>query len=340
MDKLHEPLRFTTPVLRRRRSSVETGATRSSTGSDAGLGGMHFIRSVVNHMNEGGECDAVESEYIRLEEEQGRREEKGDGDGGQGVELFSEEEDNLSSGDEAFTVTSKHKEVVKQRKKEKEKSKKSKKRKKEEIDEDSEEEDRFEPPKKGEIVVVKFGPKNYECTVDSDGVVKDRKGRRCVKVAGKGGGGKEEWTEFIPLCDWEDRLVEDAGKYKLNLSGSIMQEVDVGGGGARRNSVSAARRLSSSGGLARPPSWGGVENRNPVGVGGGGMASNPYAPKSSGGGGGMASNPYAPKPSGGGGGGAAKPAMTDAQRKRMEENKAKAARVREERKKAAASGNG
>ena len=72
LDALNEPVRFGTPVLRRRRRSSLSSSTR---GSDAGIGSMHFIRSVVNHYNEGGTCDQVESEYHRLEEE-------GQGEGG------------------------------------------------------------------------------------------------------------------------------------------------------------------------------------------------------------------------------------------------------------------
>lgn len=93
LDKLNEPARFSTPVLRRRRRSSMGGSSR---GSDAGLGSMHFIRSVVDHYNQGGNCDQVEAEYHRLDDE-GQGED--DEDGGDSADVFSEEDDNLDPDD-------------------------------------------------------------------------------------------------------------------------------------------------------------------------------------------------------------------------------------------------
>jgi ERCC4-related helicase len=67
---------LTTPILNRRmmrrKGTPPTSPTSSqmsdSQGSSGGLGDMGFIRSVLEHHRQGGDCDQVESEYCRLEE--------------------------------------------------------------------------------------------------------------------------------------------------------------------------------------------------------------------------------------------------------------------------------
>ena len=92
-----EQTQFTTPILRRRRQSG--GRLGLSGGSDGGLGEMHFIRSVIDHHNKGGECNAVESEYLRLEQLKSPQEVNGSSKRSEKEQCSSDEEDDLSFND-------------------------------------------------------------------------------------------------------------------------------------------------------------------------------------------------------------------------------------------------
>lgn len=171
---------------------------RASYGSDQGLGQMHFIRSVVEHHNDGGIASAVEDEYLRLEE----LGEEGEGSEEVGGCWESGEDESLTDSFGCFqtagAVLRANESAI--------------------VD--------FNMPVKGTVVMLSFPQGGVYRSKVINGVVETaNNGVRCIKVESVNREGKKaDWSEDVPVSEWKKRFkgpdVEE-GKGLINSNGLL-----------------------------------------------------------------------------------------------------------------------
>jgi hypothetical protein len=76
---------FATPLLNRRMMKSSDTSGRRSSQSEQGLGKMHFIRSVLEHLRQGGDANDIEDFYQQVGEDVEQEETEGNASGAQEI---------------------------------------------------------------------------------------------------------------------------------------------------------------------------------------------------------------------------------------------------------------
>jgi len=185
VDIMEESGRFTTPRLRRRRRTSEGSQLSggwSATSVD-GLGDMHFIKSVIDHHNRGGEARELEEAYHYEEEDSEAEEAAAEEERAAAYQLEEEEEEDSDFERE-------------------EKKPKLSKAELSEIAPPLYSVHRLHLSSPSFQMVSQNGTNVYSCKVTS--WVTKRRGGACVRVESLPDD-SQRWSEWVRLDEWKER---------------------------------------------------------------------------------------------------------------------------------------